>query len=236
MTRAAGDPAGAVTGREVLAFDLYGTLVDPIAISGELGRLLGDADGRAAASLWRVKQLEYSFRLTAMDRYEDFRLVTARALDFALASLGASLAPGQAERVVGLYDHLRPFPDAAAALRALAGQGYRLAVFSNGTPAMIDNCLGNSGLGEFFGQRISVDEVRAFKPSPAAYRHAATRLSVPPGRIRLVTCNTFDSVGASAAGLRTAWVNRSDAPFDTIGDQPDITVSALDRLPAALAG
>lgn len=228
--------AGAVTGHEVLAFDLYGTLVDPIAISGELGRLLGDADGRAAASLWRVKQLEYSFRLTAMDRYQDFRVVTARALDFALASLGASLTPGQAERVVGLYDHLRPFPDAAPALRALAGQGYRLAVFSNGTPAMIDNCLGHSGLGEFFGQRISVDEVRAFKPSPAAYRLAATRLSVPPGRIRLVTYNTFDSVGASAAGLRTAWVNRSAAPFDTIGDQPDITVSALDRLPAALAG
>jgi len=30
-------------GREVLAFDLYGTLVDPIAISDELGRVLGHA-------------------------------------------------------------------------------------------------------------------------------------------------------------------------------------------------
>jgi 2-haloacid dehalogenase len=59
--------------REVLAFDLYGTLVDPIAIAGELGRVLGDADGREAAGLWRGKQVEYSFRLTAMGRYEDFR-------------------------------------------------------------------------------------------------------------------------------------------------------------------
>jgi hypothetical protein len=40
---------------------------------------------------------------------------------------------------------------------------------------------------------------------------------------------------ARAAGLRAAWVNRSAAPFDTIGARPDITVSALDRLPAALA-
>jgi 2-haloacid dehalogenase len=225
-----------VTGREeVLAFDLYGTLVDPIAISSELGRVLGDADGPAAASLWRVKQLEYSFRLTAMGRYEDFRWVTARALDFALASLGASLPAAEAERLVELYDHLRPFSDAVPALRALAGMGYELAVFSNGTPAMIGNCLDNSGLGEFFGQRISVDDVRVFKPSLVAYQYAAARLSLPPGQIRLVTCNTFDSVGASAAGLRTAWVNRSAAPFDTIGAQPDITVSALDRLPAALA-
>jgi 2-haloacid dehalogenase len=100
---------------------------------------------------------------------------------------------------------------------------------------MIRNCLGDSGLGEFFGQRISVDEIRVFKPSPLVYRHAAERLGVPIGRIRLVTCNAFDSVGASAAGMRTAWVNRSAAPFDTIGQQPDLTVPALDQLAAALA-
>ena len=62
------------------------------------------------------------------------------------------------------------------------------------------------------------------------------RLSRPVGQLRLVTSNAFDSVGASAAGMRTAWVNRSAAPFDTIGAQPDLTVPALDRLPAALAG
>ena len=225
-----------MTDREVLAFDLYGTLVDPIGISSELGRVLGGSDGGEAAGLWRLKQLEYSFRLTAMGRYEDFRWVTSRALDFALASVGARLRDEQVRRLVGLYDHLQPFPDTAPALRALAGMGFELAVFSNGTPAMIGNCLENSGLAGFFGQRISVDEVRVFKPSPAAYRHAAGRLSRPAGQVRLVTSNAFDSVGASAAGMRTAWVNRSGAPFDTIGAQPDLTVSALDRLPAELAG
>jgi hypothetical protein len=35
--------------------------------------------------------------------------------------------------------------------------------------------------------------------------------------------------------MRTAWVNRSGAAFDTIGQLPDLTVPALDRLPAALA-
>jgi 2-haloacid dehalogenase len=225
-----------VTGREVLAFDLYGTLVDPIAISSELGRVLGDSGGREAARLWRLKQLEYSFRLTAMGRYEDFRWVTSRALDFALASVGARVPDEEAQRLAGLYDHLQPFPDVAPALRALAGLGYELVVLSNGTPDMIGNCLDNSGLGEFFGQRISADEVRLFKPSPVVYRHAAGRLSRLAGQLRLVSSNAFDCVGASAAGMRTAWVNRSAAPFDTIGAQPDLTVPALDRLPAALAG
>jgi 2-haloacid dehalogenase len=225
-----------VTGREVLAFDLYGTLVDPIAISSELGQVLGDSDGRDVARLWRLKQLEYSFRLTVMGRYQDFRWVTSRGLDFALASVGVRPTREQAQRLVELYDHLQPFPDAVPALRVLAGMGYELAVLSNGTPAMIRNCLDNAGLGDFLGERISVDEVRVFKPSPLVYRHAAGRLSLPIGQIRLVTCNAFDSVGASAAGMRTAWVNRSAAPFDTIGAQPDLTVPALDRLPAALAG
>jgi 2-haloacid dehalogenase len=223
-------------GREVLAFDLYGTLVDPIAISGELGRVLGGADGSEVARLWRLKQLEYSFRLTAMGQYEDFRCVTARSLDFALASIGISLPDGQAGRLVELYDHLRPFPDAVPALRALADLGYEIAVLSNGSPAMIGNCLANSGLGEFFSQRISADEVRVFKPSPVVYRHAAGRLAVPIGQVRLVTCNAFDSVGASAVGMRTAWVNRSAAPFDTIGRQPDLAVPTLDALLTALAG
>jgi 2-haloacid dehalogenase len=236
VTSATDNSGGSVTEREVLTFDLYGTLVDPIAIAGELGRILGDSDGREAAGLWRLKQLEYSFRLTAMGRYEDFRWVTSRALDFALAALGRRLPDDQAEQLVGFYDHLRPFPDAAPALRALAGLGYELAVLSNGTPAMITNCLDNSGLVNFFGQRISVDEVRVFKPSPVVYRYAAKRLSRPIGQVRLVTSNAFDCVGASAAGMRTAWVNRSAAPFDTIGAQPDLTVPALDRLPAALAG
>jgi len=235
VTSAADNPPGQVTGRQVLAFDLYGTLVDPIAIAGELGQELGESTGREAARLWRLKQLEYSFRLTAMGHYEDFRWVTSRALDFALASLGVGLPDGQAQRLIGLYDHLRPFPDAAPALQALAGMGYDLVVLSNGTPAMIANCLDNSGLGSLLRQRISADEVRAFKPSPVVYWHAARRLSVPPGQVRLVTSNAFDSVGASAAGMRTAWVNRSAVPFDTIGAQPDLTVPALDRLPAVLA-
>jgi len=225
-----------VTNREVLAFDLYGTLVDPIAITGELSRVLGESEGREAARLWRLKQLEYSFRLTAMGRYEDFAWVTSRALDFALASIGARVPDRQAQRLIGLYDHLQPFSDAVPALRALAGLGYELAVLSNGTPAMIANCLDNSGLAGFFGQRISVDEVRVFKPSPVVYRHAAGRLSRSAGQVRLVTSNAFDSVGASAAGMGTAWVNRSAAPFDTIGTQPDFTVRALDRLPEVLAG
>ena len=62
---------------EALAFDMYGTLVDPIRIDKGLERYLPDDPTRVAA-LWRQKQLEYTFRLTAMERYVDFDATTPR--------------------------------------------------------------------------------------------------------------------------------------------------------------
>ena len=56
---------------EALAFDVYGTLVDPIGISEQLEEHLSDVALRVA-EVWRQKQLEYTFRLTCMERYEDF--------------------------------------------------------------------------------------------------------------------------------------------------------------------
>jgi hypothetical protein len=58
-----------------------------------------------------------------MGHYDDFRWVTSRALDLALSSTGAGLPGDQTRRLIELCDHLRPFPDAVPALRALAGLG-----------------------------------------------------------------------------------------------------------------
>jgi 2-haloacid dehalogenase len=51
-----------------------------------------------------------------------------------------------------------------------------------------------------------------------------------------VSSNPFDIVGASTAGMRTAWANRAAQPFDTLGPEPDITVTSLAELPALLDG
>ena len=62
---------------EALAFDMCGTLVDPIRTDKRLERHLPDDPARVAA-LWRQKQFEYTFRLTAMERYEGFDATTPR--------------------------------------------------------------------------------------------------------------------------------------------------------------
>ena len=51
---------------EALAFDMYGTLVDPMRTWKQLERFL-PREAQRIAELWRQKQLEYTFRLTAME-------------------------------------------------------------------------------------------------------------------------------------------------------------------------
>jgi 2-haloacid dehalogenase len=219
---------------DVVAFDLYGTLIDPIGIAAEIDRALPGGRGQEISVLWRSKQLEYSFRLTAMRHYQDFRWVTDRALRFAAASTGVELSEEAARHLIDRYDRLPAFPDALPSLAAIRADGHRPSVFSNGSPEMIEPLLASSGLDEHIDQRISVDAVREFKPAPAAYQHAARSLGVPIGRVILVSCNAFDVVGANAAGMRTVWVNRTGAAFDTIGDRPNVTITGLDGLREAL--
>src|SRR3712207_5269165 len=110
-----------------------------------------------------------------------------------------------------------------------------MVVFSNGNPRMLEELMDNAGLRPFFPRGfISVDEVGTYKPSPKVYRHVAQRLGRPIGEVRLVSSNPFDDIGAEAAGMRAAWVDRSGGLFDTLGSPPEIVVGTLIDLTGAL--
>jgi len=164
---------------EILLFDLYGTLVDPLAIAADLTEVLG-ADGSEVSRQWRAKQLEYSFRLTVMGSYLGFRAVTAAALEFALASAGLSLTSAQRRHLVERYDHLPPLADAAPALRALPSVlRARRAVQRHAGHDRA--CLASSGLDAWISQQLSADDVHAYKPSRGVpIRGAAPGTACPP--------------------------------------------------------
>ena len=67
--------------QEALAFDMYGTLVNPIRIWTQLEQYIPDGAQRIA-EVWRQKQLEYSFRMSVMEQYEDFAWITRSAPHF----------------------------------------------------------------------------------------------------------------------------------------------------------
>ena len=184
--------------------------------------------------MWRRKQLEYTFRLAAMELYQDFEQVTRKALDYALATVGRELAPEQKDDLMARYDDLDRFRDVEPGLERLKEAGHEMIVFSNGAPHMLQALMDAAELHRHFQGFASVDEVKTYKPSPETYRHAARRLGRPIGEVRLVSSNPFDDIGAQAAGMKSAWVDRSGGLFDTLGPTPEIVVGTLTELADAL--
>ncbi|NIC07258.1 haloacid dehalogenase type II [Billgrantia bachuensis] len=219
----------------VLAFDVYGTLIDTHGVVTELEERLGrngkDSLAGEFSRRWRDKQLEYSFRRGLMGAYVPFGQCTREALDFTDRALQAQLTDVDKDHLMAVYARLPAFPEAAGALERLAAYGIRCVAFSNGTSEAVNGLLEQAGILERFEAVISVDEVKRFKPDPAVYAHLRNRLEVAPGDTWLISSNPFDVIGARHAGLHAAWVRRSlDAPFDPWGVEPDLTVTDLDVL------
>ena len=218
-----------------LGFDVYGTLVDPLAMAEPLRALVGEQADRFA-KLWRSKQLEYSFRRGLMRRYVDFDVCTRQALRFTQQTLRCELPESDRDRLLEAYLYLPLFPEVAASLTALKAQGHRLVAFSNGVEASIRALLANASVLPYLEDVVSVDDLRTFKPDPAVYEYLVRRTGRAPAETWLVSSNAWDVIGAKAAGLRAAWVKRQPgAVFDPWEVEPDVVVSGLDELASGFA-
>ena len=211
---------------KAFVFDAYGTLFDVHSVV-EAGRAV-TGDPQALSTLWRQKQLEYTWLRTLMGRYEDFWAVTEAALRFALQRLGIAAGDEAVRRLMEAYLSLATFPDVPGALSAMAATP--LGILSNGSPRMLEAAVRSSGLGSTFRHVLSVDAVRAYKPSPAVYELATRAFGLPAGDILFVSSNAWDVAGAKAFGYRTCWCNRLAAPMDRLGVSPDLEVSRLDEI------
>jgi 2-haloacid dehalogenase len=98
-----------------LAFDVYGTLVDPSGMAKHLAPELG-VQAVDFADLWREKQLEYSFRRGLMQNYADFSICTSDALNFTCHRFKAVISRERQNELLRLYQHLPRFDDVTPAL------------------------------------------------------------------------------------------------------------------------
>jgi len=214
---------------DALVFDAYGTLFDVHSVIQRC-ESFWPGKGQALSSLWRAKQLEYTWQRSLMQRYVPFSQVTREALAYACEALGLQLTVTQMEALMGEYQMLSPFKDVRGALRRLTG--YKTAILTNGSPDMIEPLVKQSGLA--FDAVLSVDAVKIFKPAPQVYELASTQLTVPANRIGFVSSNGWDALGAKSFGFAVHWINRAGAPVDRLGFKPDAVLKSLGDLPEVL--
>jgi 2-haloacid dehalogenase len=208
-----------------LAFDVYGTLIDPFGISQGLQEMAGDKTP-ALAQLWRDKQIEYLFRRALGRGYQPFSVCTGQALDYAAKQLQVELSGDDRQKLLEKYRQLPAYSEVAAALRQLKNAGCRNYAFSNGEPDDLARLLAHAGLDEALDGIISVHDVQSFKPDPAVYAHFLKETGSTREETWLVSGNPFDVIGAHLAGWHTAWVKRNPAAqFDPWGIAPDVIVA-----------
>jgi 2-haloacid dehalogenase len=214
-------------------FDAYGTLFDVHSVA-MLAEARAPAQGGALSRIWRAKQLEYtwlqSLMLSASQPREDFAAITAHALDYAVAALMVPLDAAGRQQLLDAYLHLKPFPEAAEALAALAPRPRW--ILSNGTLAMLEPLVRASPLAAHVDGILSVDDAGIYKPSPRVYQLAVDRLQLAPADIAFVSSNGWDAAGAAAFGFRTIWINRQGEPVERHAPAPEFIFGSLSLVTA----
>jgi FMN hydrolase / 5-amino-6-(5-phospho-D-ribitylamino)uracil phosphatase len=227
LDRAACQAAGLRDLRAV-AFDLDNTLWDvgPVLVRAE--RCLRD---------WLH---EHCPRITERISIEEMRAARERlarsephnAHDFtylrltALAAHARECGYGQemAQRAFQVFfaarNEVQLYADVQPALERLRTR-YKLASLSNGNAD-----LGLIGLAPLFTVSLNARQVGAAKPHPSCFEHLARDLRLEARNIVYVGDDPFlDVEAARAAGLRTAWMNRSQAPWPANLAPADINVA-----------
>ncbi|KZT65240.1 haloacid dehalogenase [Daedalea quercina L-15889] len=207
------------SGVHVLAFDIYGTILNTGSITSGIKNHTGLDNEKATqlSQLWRRFQLEYTWRLNSMGLYESFDTVTANSLKHAAAEMGLRLADNEIAALMSDYSHLLPFDDAIPALQELSqNPDIKVVIFSNGTEQMVSTALHTSLPEALLPLPLYLaDSVRRYKPAPAIYNGLRKAFSDAPGAqgdspdVWLVSGNPFDVTGARAAGLGAFWVDRA---------------------------
>ncbi len=107
-------------------------------------------------------------------------------------------------------------------------------MLSNGDPDQLTRNLGAAGLHASFDAVLSAWSVGSFKPAPNVYRSVVEAAGVPAEAIAFFSSNGWDVVGAQAFGLRSCWINRTDATPESLPYAPTIVAPSLSEALGAL--
>jgi 2-haloacid dehalogenase len=219
-----------LSGVRACVFDAYGTLFDFAAAARGCRDVLGDRIDQLT-SLWRDKQLQYTWLRALQGRHADFWQVTGDALDFALETLDID-KPGLRDRLMQLYLALDTFPEVPTVLSALKTAGLKTAILSNGSPRMLYAAVAGAKLNGLLDAVLSVEDVGVYKPHPKVYGLAVERLGIPASAIAFESSNAWDAYAASAFGMQVVWCNRYGQRRERLPGTPAREVRSLAELPA----
>jgi 2-haloacid dehalogenase len=193
---------------KVLAFDVFGTVVDwHSSIAREVLAINPAVDADAFALAWRAGYVPAMRRVmsgelgwTLIDDLH--RLI----LDDILVTFGMTdLSEAQRQQLNLAWHRLAAWPDVVAGLTRLKST-FTICTLSNGNIGLLTNMAKRAGLP--WDCVLSAEVFKAYKPDPATYLGVAKVFNVAPQEVMLVAAHQDDLAAARACGLQTAYIER----------------------------
>ena len=192
----------------VLAFDIFGTVVDwHGSISHEVDALGLGVDGGEFALAWRAGYQPAMRRVMSGELgwtlIDDLHRMI---LDEILQKFQIThLTEGQKRHLNKVWHRLDAWPDSVAGLTRLKSK-FTICSLSNGNIGLLTDMAKRAGLP--WDCILSAEVFRAYKPDPRTYLGVAKVFDLAPAEVMLVAAHQDDLAAARGCGLKTAYIER----------------------------
>ena len=212
---------------KAIIFDAYGTLFDVNSAAEKCKDKIGDT-WEGFADFWRTTQLEYTWLRSLMKRHKDFWQVTEDSLEKSMNAF--KIDKLMKNELLNLYKVLNTFPEVKDVLNKLKEKNYKLAILSNGTPAILNELVKINDLDNIFDDIFSIEEVGIYKPDAKVYDMPIKKYKIQKEEVVFLSANTWDISGGGNYGYSSIWVNRNNSIFDNLDYKPKEEVKNLNQL------
>ena len=212
---------------KAIIFDAYGTLFDVNSAAERCKDKIGDK-WESFANYWRTTQLEYTWLRSLMKRHKNFWQVTEDSLDKSMKAY--EIDSSMKNELLDLYKILSPFTEVPEVLKSLKEKNFKLAILSNGTPALLEQLVKSNNLENLFNDIFSVEEVGIYKPDSKVYDIPIKKYQISKNEIAFLSSNTWDVAGGGNYGYNSIWVNRNRNIFDNLDYNPNYIIKDLSEL------
>ena len=213
---------------KVCIFDAYGTLFDVNAACRELSIEVGE-NWEELATLWRLRQVEYTWLRNSMNEYIDFWKITENALEYAMEVLNIDNEKLKIE-LLNLYLKLEAYPEVEKILTILKERGFKTGILSNGSDAMLESAVKNAKIENLLDEIISVERCKIYKPSSKVYDLVKDAFKIKNNQVAFFSSNAWDMHAAANYGFKTIWVNRFNGKLERLPGKPEAIVKNLEGI------
>ena len=212
---------------KAIIFDAYGTLFDVNSAAEKCKGKIGNK-WEGFANYWRTTQLEYTWLRSLMNRHKDFWQVTEDSLDKSIKVFNINYS--MRDELLNLYKVLSTFKEVPEVLKTLKEKKFKLAILSNGTPALLSELVKSNKLDNIFDDLFSIEQVGIYKPDSKVYDMPIQKYRIEKNEVAFLSANTWDVSGGGNYGFNSIWVNRNNNIFDNLDYKPKNEIKDLSEL------